>query len=73
MHRNELAEKPMFNGVARPHWFRDVAVIALWLALSGGFIAHAVRPAQASPQRQYPAAAYASTTVPQPCADVRVQ
>lgn len=69
---HEMTESPMFNGLARPHWVRDIAAVALCLSLIGGFVAHATRPAQASPAR--PASTLvASTVIPPGCPDVRAQ
>ena len=71
MYPQDIASQPLFYGVARPHWIRDLAAVALCLSLIGGFVAHAVRPAQASPPRS--GALVAATAVPAGCPDVRVQ
>jgi hypothetical protein len=63
---HDMVNPPMFYGVARPHRIRDLAAIALCLALIGGFVAHAVRPVQAAPM-QSPALV---ATTAAPCPDV---
>jgi hypothetical protein len=70
---NDMAPQPLFTGLARPHWIRDFAAVALCLSLIGGFVAHAAAPAApASPQR--PSVMMATTTaVPPGCPDIRVQ
>jgi hypothetical protein len=63
---HDMVNPPMFNGVARPHRIRDLAAIALCLALIAAFVAHAVRPVQAAPVGS---PALAATTAA-PCPDV---
>ncbi|HET7754251.1 MAG TPA: hypothetical protein VFK85_10110 [Anaeromyxobacteraceae bacterium] len=73
MFRKTIASQPqMFDGVARPHWIRDLATVALCLSLIGGFVAQATRPAQAAPPARA-GALVATTAVPAPCPDVTVQ
>lgn len=55
---------PMFEGVARSHRIRDLAAVALCLALIGGFVAHATTPVRASPP---PAATMIASTVQPAC------
>ena len=43
------ARSVMFSGLARSSWRRDVAIVAVWVSLIGGFIAHATTtPASAT-------------------------
>lgn len=64
---HDMVNPPMFYGVARPHRIRDIAAIAMCLALIGGFMAHAVSPVKAAPP-QLPAALVAASAMP--CPDV---
>jgi hypothetical protein len=68
---HDMVSPPMFYGVARPHRIRDIAAIAMCLALIGGFMAHAVRPVQAASLR--PTGVVVTSALPEGCPDVRVQ
>ena len=35
------ARSVMFSGLARSSWRRDVAIVAVWVSLIAGFVAHA--------------------------------
>jgi hypothetical protein len=67
---HEPASSEMFHGVARPHRLRDLAAVAVCLALIGGFVAHAAQPGPAVSHR---ATTFVATSVPAPCLDVIVQ
>ena len=61
--RDANAKQGMFQGVARSHLWRDAAVVTIWVALAGAFLAE-VTPA-ARPVRETGPDVVATSQAPQ--------